>query len=88
MNKVMVREVMEDPKRWPRWPYLPLKRYRQEWGVSPEVATLYANKTGEGKWLLLREGIYGEDFRTALDDPARQDRFTMDEIIEEGWVID
>jgi len=75
-------EMMQGPDKWPQWPFLPLKRYI---GSGLETAFLFneglVGKTKEPVVLYI-----GNIF--APNEAVGKKFSTLQDILDEGWVVD
>ena len=71
--------MMSDPEKWPRWPYLPLKKRG-----SLDLGVLCASRNPEGKMLFSPNANLYSDPKTWAESSWK----TPEELVEEGWVVD
>lgn len=71
------RAMMLDPQRWPRWPWLPIKR-RGHNQPGTECAAIYADDTVEG-----------EPVTVKFPRPGQPKVYTdVDAVLDDGWIVD
>lgn len=70
---------MADPDRWPRWPLLPVKRYKDD-----TLETGYLIEMKGSKYVVYQNTIFCADPRT--DAHFRYESFEA--IVADGWRVD
>ena len=82
-------DMIEHPERWPRWPWLPLKRanhggaYTFETGVlvdvdmAPTISAAMANT-------VFCTNVYNPEIKKC----ERHEYESMDALLDDGWVVD
>lgn len=82
-------KMMQDPNLWPAWPRLPMKRYPDgpmETGVLIENMAAYEYLWMPGVSAL--EHISGEMIRREAIRFRRDNVAKLQEILDDGWMID
>lgn len=78
------RNMMKNPNNWPMWPLLPLKNHRDcEPGQLPRIGVLVAPHAGDVRFLPDKNV---QDVTT--DDLAGVPQADVDELLDDGWVVD
>lgn len=77
-------EMMLNPLRWPRWPWLPVKRYL---GGRMECGLLYADDSTEvilGNLYALEPGL-----KTLAERGLASKKYeSVDALVADGWEVD
>lgn len=82
------QKMMETPRHWPKWPFLPLKRFTNG---RMESAVLYATAQDGKPVVFVKVNLFGIKDEVAskpISEWPGYREVTPAEIVAEGWVVD
>ncbi len=87
------RKMMENPERWPVWPWLPLKRANRNPFVGPDreaIGCLFADgKGGEAASFYPGQTFFDEKFHRAREaGTVEVVKLTPVQLVADGWMVD
>jgi hypothetical protein len=75
------RTMMLDPRRWPYWPWLPVKHITRD---VAEFGAIYADDTDEGKPVR----VFMRNMGTAPPEERERTFLDVDGVLDAGWRVD
>jgi len=97
-----MKKFIADPKKWPRWPYLPMKKGTEAgFSITADYPTVVLKSFPTMRGILLQlaceDGIISLDGSLKYADGAAQQVYEsyvvkryidVDQMLDDGWVID
>ena len=82
--KAEEKEMMENPSRWPQWPFLPVKRYKGK--GFPDCGVLYDNREHLNTVFMIN--LWDIKGQKQLLDSEKACYPSVDDVLRDGWVVD
>ncbi len=77
-------QMMQNPDKWPQWPYLPVKRWVKD-RQTPDLAIMSVTGESASKPIVYFKNMFDSK---ALIRTKHLEYASFEELLNDGWVVD